>query len=406
MEINKRAILRVCILLLIFAGTSMAQERPSYSSMYSGGLIPPDLEWWKANVPIYKPDSSPAKGSLDWRNYNGSNYTTPAKNQGICGSCAAFSGISVLESLMEIEWDQPNANYNMSEQHLFACSGGTCSGGASQTAILDYMKSSGVPNEDCFPYKSGYTGWDYSCSKTCSNWRDIAVKIKNYYWVTSQSGIKSALLDGPVVAGIEITYGLQDYDGGVFSGYDCGGPEDVNHGVAIVGYDDAGGYWIAKNSWGPSWGEGGFFRIKYGVCGIDSWVLKAVLDGNSYPDDDDDDDDDDDLDDDDDNQDDDDGDDDDDPDGNVEKICSDMIGMIYNGCGYNLEISGQKVTSGLAYSLCMEYDDYWACAAECFSNDTVSSCSSFNSCVQTVCGFSFISGKDDGQEEKSDSCGS
>ena len=36
----------------------------------------------------------------------------------------------------------------------------------------------------------------------------------------------------------------------------------------MVGYDDAGGFWICKNSWGTGWGEAGFFCIAYGQCGI------------------------------------------------------------------------------------------------------------------------------------------
>jgi hypothetical protein len=46
--------------------------------------------------------------------------------------------------------------------------------------------------------------------------------------------------------------------------------------VTIVGYDDGQQCWICKNSWGPGWGESGFFRIGYGECGIDTWQVCAV----------------------------------------------------------------------------------------------------------------------------------
>jgi cathepsin B len=39
------------------------------------------------------------------------------------------------------------------------------------------------------------------------------------------------------------------------------------HGVRIIGYGTENGvdYWLCANSWGASWGENGFFRIKKGV---------------------------------------------------------------------------------------------------------------------------------------------
>ncbi len=35
------------------------------------------------------------------------------------------------------------------------------------------------------------------------------------------------------------------------------------HAVLIVGYSDAGQYFIVKNSWGTDWGESGYFKIAY-----------------------------------------------------------------------------------------------------------------------------------------------
>jgi C1A family cysteine protease len=55
------------------------------------------------------------------------------------------------------------------------------------------------------------------------------------------------------------------------------GDFDLNHGVSIVGWDDSfskdkfpasnqpdvNGAWIVRNSWGPTWGEGGYFYMSY-----------------------------------------------------------------------------------------------------------------------------------------------
>lgn len=57
--------------------------------------------------------------------------------------------------------------------------------------------------------------------------------------------------------------------------------EITNHVVAIVGYgaDKETGekFWIVKNSWGESWGESGFFRIRRGTdeCSIESIAVSA-----------------------------------------------------------------------------------------------------------------------------------
>ena len=42
------------------------------------------------------------------------------------------------------------------------------------------------------------------------------------------------------------------------------------HSVKILGWGNQNGtdYWICANSWGTSWGENGYFRIKFGDSNI------------------------------------------------------------------------------------------------------------------------------------------
>ncbi|RHN47042.1 putative fruit bromelain [Medicago truncatula] len=64
------------------------------------------------------------------------------------------------------------------------------------------------------------------------------------------------------------------YSSGISTG-ECG--TQGNHAVTIVGYgtsNDGTKYWLVKNSWGTSWGEKGYIRMKRdidakeGLCGI------------------------------------------------------------------------------------------------------------------------------------------
>jgi hypothetical protein len=62
---------------------------------------------------------------------------------------------------------------------------------------------------------------------------------------------------------------------------DCG----INHCVVLVGYDDAGGYWIAKNSWGGGFGphNNGYWEVGYGECHIEDAVLYVEAADLNFP---------------------------------------------------------------------------------------------------------------------------
>ena len=206
--------------------------------------------------------SGPIPDEFDWRNVNGTDWTTPIKNQGNCGSCVAFATIGALESVVQINVGIP-FNCDLSEAHLFFCGGGTCDGGWSFSKAFPYVKTNGVPDELCFPYHPN----DMPCSKSCSNWKQRAVKVSYIGAVSGIESIQKALLKyGPLITGMAVYEDFYHYRGGIYQ--HVSGEYEGGHGVVIVGYNNRQQCWICKNSWGTGWGENGWFRIKYGDCDI------------------------------------------------------------------------------------------------------------------------------------------
>jgi PKD repeat protein/C1A family cysteine protease len=211
--------------------------------------------------------------SYDLRTVSGGLYITSVKDQGLEGACWAFATYGAIESY----WKKIGlSTYNLSEQNLATCHGFDwlpSEGGNSDLSIAYLSRRSGPISETDNPYTlpsnptcvTGFTPVAYVAQS-----RDLPGKGSAGY---SATVVKQAILDNGAL------YVNMYYDDAYISGsndtYYYNGTAGTNHGVTLVGWNDSKvvtggsvspsqpGAWIIKNSWGPSWGESGFFYISY-----------------------------------------------------------------------------------------------------------------------------------------------
>jgi C1A family cysteine protease len=207
-------------------------------------------------------------GTYDWRNVNGTNWMTPVRHQGSCGSCWAFGTLGSMEAVINIEYNDPSIDMDLSEQTLVSCSGaGSCSGGSPYSAY-NYIRETGIPDEVCFPYVAS----NVPCER-CSDWEDRAWFITSWTMIANDTNsIKWALQNyGPLGAAMYAPDDFLFYSSGIYESVWSSQEwvqefsAQANHWVTVVGYDDSQEYWIIKNSWGTYWGDEGYAKIAYGV---------------------------------------------------------------------------------------------------------------------------------------------
>ena len=205
--------------------------------------------------------------SLDWRNFGGVSYVTAVKDQGNCGSCWAFAATGALEAYTQIH-SAYDTNLNLSEQIMVSCSNaGSCNGGYIESAST-FIQHTGLPTDSAYPY----TAANGACSSAAANWQSSAKKIAVWDYIVSGgtpsiTAMKNALYTyGPLVTTMAVYNDFFAYGSGIYT--HTSGSLAGYHAILIVGFADdsqvpGGGYFIVKNSWGPDWGEAGYFRIAY-----------------------------------------------------------------------------------------------------------------------------------------------
>ncbi|XP_028315764.1 cathepsin O [Gouania willdenowi] len=210
---------------------------------------------------------------FDWRDKG---VVAPVQDQLACGSCWAFSVVGAVQSVHTIGGSQLE---QLSVQQLMDCASQNdgCNGGSPFGALhwLQKTKMKLVTQSE-YPYKAK-AGICHVFSQS-----HVGVAVKNFT-AHSFSGQEEALMAqlverGPLVAIVDAV-SWQDYLGGVIQ-HHCSS-QWANHAVLIVGYDttESVPHWIVQNSWGTTWGNGGYVYIKIGgnICGIADSVAAVFL---------------------------------------------------------------------------------------------------------------------------------
>jgi len=319
----KKACMFTIIILLIGSGLASGYNLNNYSSKYD--FKPTNNEkidyFYDEEFPTMSPIDISCRetkffnislintpSEFNWKNIDGRDWTTPAKNQGNCGSCWLFSAMGALESVVNIREGCAELDPDFSEQYILSClpEAGSCNGGNVQKCVFYFINSTspagnyhnGVILESCFRY---YADDDIPCNDKCENWKDFLVPILDYNecWTYEnipelRDTIKSLVYQkGPIMVYFWVTqrfinWGkLHKLPSQYYPDYNENCPNFVNHGITVVGWKDDpsignGGYWICKNTWGSNWGYDGFFNIEYDILNLGGFIASVEYNPESF----------------------------------------------------------------------------------------------------------------------------
>jgi len=284
--------------------------------------------------PTFRIMKSSTKSKVDKidlpENFNGqkvwAQYLQDIQNQGACGSCYAVSTTSCLADRFAI-LTNGQVKVNLSSYLMVVCNGvidsgnilsltspeqinnnahsqGACSGNTIENAC-EFLYKYGTLSLQCFSNsylnKKGInlerninqTTDLPKCEELVSRYYDKCTDSETYarfyrcmcYYAVpdNEEAIKREIYHfGPVVTGF-IMYPsyIHKYNGrDIYMGPEEGEEGEGGHAVKIVGWGIKNDvkYWLIANSWGTSYGIGGYFRIKMGICDIEKNVMALIPD--------------------------------------------------------------------------------------------------------------------------------
>lgn len=255
--------------------SSSAAASDSTGTLGGGGEYPAEFSW-----------RTPPKG---YGNVVGKVHD----QDDVCASCWAFVTVDSIASRIAVI-NKGEDSPELSVKQLMACDGVDhgCATGNMYTAYEWIGTNRGIS-----------TRADYDAASPGSREDDpdaqcVASVPKKYNTpamcdlaqIGGEEPLYRALYErGPVAVGINANQ-LQAYGSGVIMLDDCHplgrGIEAINHAAMVVGWgetSDGVKYWELKNSYGPDWGEQGFFKIERGRVGEHGFGTCGLLFESVYP---------------------------------------------------------------------------------------------------------------------------
>jgi hypothetical protein len=245
-----------------------------------GNNLPPESAAAKA-PPMMGAEPAAFAPAVDWRNHGG-NHVTSVKDQKRCGSCVSFCCTGLVESMASIEHGQL-LDLSEADSHFCSSHGASC-GGWWADDCLEQIRTRGVVPDALATYMAAFDNppqndpnnpavWIAHCHNVAD--RSPAVKITSHGDLVSITDRKNYLSNvGPCSASFDVYDDFFSYHTGVY--HHVTGPYRGGHCVEVIGYSEADQCWICKNSWGASWGESGYFRIRYGDCKFDTYAFATA----------------------------------------------------------------------------------------------------------------------------------
>jgi cathepsin C len=231
---------------------------------------------------------------FDWSNVSGKDFLEPVMDQQDCGSCYAASSMRMLTARHKIRTNNTEAvpwsiNFPLfCSEYNQGCKGGYGFLTAKWSRDVELLPAT------CMRYNTGG-----ACKLEC-DLKKLPGKryrvanhryVGSYYGHSTVDSIKAEVLQGgPITVGLEPAEEFMFYSDGIYKSASGGSPIvlhgpgnkewlRVDHAVLLVGWGEESGqkYWRIQNSWGPDWGEDGFFRIALGIdeSGIEFFAESA-----------------------------------------------------------------------------------------------------------------------------------